>query len=79
MKASHASLADRMGYIEEHMGDSFEKHAKASMAKLLCKVPLLGDLQVYGMIKCSFKAVTCDDLICLSPLRFLHLRLPSIT
>ena len=49
MQASHASLADRMGYIEEHMGDSFEKHAKASMARLLCKVPLLGDTPVYGI------------------------------
>lgn len=28
-QGSHATLADRIGYIEQVMGDSFEKHAQA--------------------------------------------------
>ena len=28
-QGSHATLADRVGYIEQVMGDSFEKHAQA--------------------------------------------------
>jgi len=31
-EANHATLADRMGYMEQLMGDSFEKHAKVSLA-----------------------------------------------
>ena len=29
-QASHASLADRVGYMEQRMGDSFAKHAQAT-------------------------------------------------
>lgn len=32
---NHATLADRMGYMEQLMGDSFEKHAKVG-SELLC-------------------------------------------
>ena len=31
-EANHATLSDRMGYMEQLMGDSFEKHAKVSLS-----------------------------------------------
>ena len=35
-QANHATLADRMGYLEKLMGDSFEKHAKVGFVDICC-------------------------------------------
>ena len=46
-QANHATLADRMGYLEKLMGDSFEKHAKVEFVDVCCSHELKNDCNVH--------------------------------
>ena len=43
-EANHATLSDRMGYMEQLMGDSFEKHAKVSLSWEGFHIGIIGQL-----------------------------------